>query len=111
MKMTLRLWARGFIGAGLVSLVASCGMENGSTLRETKPAETYETIKPIFDAHCIKCHNANSKHPLDTEARLVAHKAKALESLKKGTMPPKKPEFATSTDGLRLITWFQGLAI
>lgn len=107
--MTMKF--KGIIGAALVSLMASCGMENGSALREAKPTETYETIKPIFDAHCIKCHGANSKHPLDTEVRLVAHKTKALEFLNNGTMPPKKPEFATSTDGLRLIAWFQGLAI
>jgi mono/diheme cytochrome c family protein len=79
-------------------------------LREqTKPAEpTYAEIAPILQANCLSCHGAVRPRKgvrLDTEAFARQNAGRAAGELQQGAMPPRRPDFARSADGQRLLQW------
>lgn len=86
------------------------------TLGLASPAlaqSSYAEIKPILEASCLSCHGprvARAGVRFDSEANAVKFSARALEELTAGRMPPRRPSFATSAEGQRLVDWFAAQA-
>ena len=70
-----------------------------ATTHAAEPAGFDTTVKPFFEAHCLRCHDGKTKKGgfrLDTLARDFANQANAqrwgelLFRINSGEMPPKK---------------------
>ncbi len=80
-------------------------------LESLQPKElVYADIAPILQANCLSCHSGSSARRgvrLDTEAFAIQNASRALTIVNQGRMPPRKPGFKDSDEGLQLLNWLQ----
>lgn len=71
-------------------------------------AETYTELKPIIDANCARCHNADGIAdflPFESFADVKPVVKKMADALRTGKMPKDNTGFNATPDGQRLLNW------
>ena len=67
-------------------------------------------IKPIVAANCSTCHGTvqpSAGLVLETEAQMLKLNLSITNVVTKGQMPAGNPDFATSVEGKKLLTWLK----
>ncbi|MCX6126137.1 MAG: hypothetical protein NTV34_15505 [Proteobacteria bacterium] len=71
-------------------------------------AETYQDLKPVLEANCTRCHNADGLAdflPFESFNEVKPQPQKMAEVLTSGRMPKDNPEFKNTPEGARLLKW------
>src|SRR5215831_18789473 len=84
--MTRQLAILGFV----ISLGAAAACGGGSSSSTSSPLTYWQDAAPIFDAKCVKCHQAGGIGPFRLDDYVDAKAFASLEKVRvnQGTMPP-----------------------
>ena len=76
-----------------MGLAAAAACSNDGTGSSESALTYYRDVKPIVDAKCVGCHNANGIAPfsLDNPTDVIEHGAEMLDAIETGIMPPWPP--------------------